>query len=175
MKCAWTFCFTIHELKISDTVPAPCMNLRWSSWKNTCKYFNILFQQLVRKQQPWKFSNIVNNFQFFPLKVASCFNWRNEAQLQINCLNSFSPRGVKKSPIFLGPIQTPHFSWVEPEHIELSTWKIRRLSQLGAPSSIWNGSAVLSAWPRREFRLWSDFGTALIQNRTALFTYRINA
>ena len=31
------------------------------------------------------------------------------------------------------------------------------------PVSIWNGSGVLFAWPGREFRLWSDFGTALIQ------------
>ena len=31
------------------------------------------------------------------------------------------------------------------------------------PVSIWNGLAVHFAYPGREFRLWSDFGTALIQ------------
>ena len=41
--------------------------------------------------------------------------------------------------------------------------KVRHLNQLGSPVSIWNCSAVLFAWPDREFRLWSDFGTALIQ------------
>ena len=35
---------------------------------------------------------------------------------------------------------------------------------MGTPVSIWNSSAVLFAWPSREFRLWSDFReTALIQ------------
>ena len=39
------------------------------------------------------------------------------------------------------------------------------MNQLGTPVSIWNGSAVLFALPGREFRLWSNFGTALIQTR----------
>ena len=55
---------------------------------------------------------------------------------------------------------------IDPEKLyraTLSTWKVRRLNQLGTPVSIWNGSAVLFAWPGREFRLWSDFGKALIQ------------
>ena len=39
----------------------------------------------------------------------------------------------------------------------------RNPDQLGTPVSIWNGSAVLFAWPGREFHLWSDFGTVLIQ------------
>ena len=50
-------------------------------------------------------------------------------------------------------------------HIELSTWTLRRLNQLGTPVSIWNGSAVLSALPGREFRLWIDFATPLIQTQ----------
>ena len=27
---------------------------------------------------------------------------------------AFVPEALKKSPIFLGPIQTPNFSWAEP-------------------------------------------------------------
>ena len=170
MKCAWTFCFTIHELKISDTVAAPCMNPRWSSWKNTCKYFNILFQQLVRKQQPWKFSNIVNHFQFFPLKMASCFNWRNETQLQINCLNSFCPRDVKKSPIFFGPVQTSNFSepnlihWIKymknsaSESIRSTYFNLERLSRsfcltrprISALERLWNS---FDSEPNRTFQV----------------------
>ena len=33
------------------------------------------------------------------------------------------------------------------------------MNKLGTPDLIWNSSAVLLAWPGREFRLWSDFGT----------------
>ena len=36
-------------------------------------------------------------------------------------------------------------------------------SIIGTPVSIWNCLAVLFAYPGREFRLWSEFGTALIQ------------
>ena len=45
----------------------------------------------------------------------------------------------------------------------------QRLNQLGTPVSIRNGSALLFAWPGREFHLWSDFGTVLIQ--TPNFSY----
>ena len=39
-----------------------------------------------------------------------------------------------------------------------------------ASESIWNGSAVLFAKPGWKFRLWSDFGTALIQTPNFSFT-----
>ena len=34
------------------------------------------------------------------------------------------------------------------------------MNQLGTPDLIWNSSTVLLAQPGREFRLWSNFGTA---------------
>ena len=37
------------------------------------------------------------------------------------------------------------------------------MNQLGTPVSIWNGLAVLFAYPGHEFRLLTAFGTALIQ------------
>ena len=37
------------------------------------------------------------------------------------------------------------------------------VNQLGTRISIWKASAVLQAQPGREFRVWSDFGTALIE------------
>ena len=39
----------------------------------------------------------------------------------------------------------------------LSTRKVQRLNQSRTAIWIWNGSAVLSAWLSREFRLWSGF------------------
>ena len=56
----------------------------------------------------------------------------------------------------LGPVQTLNFSWAEPNTLNFISWKVWRLNQLGTSVSIWNGSAVLFAWPCREFRLWSD-------------------
>ena len=34
---------------------------------------------------------------------------------------------------------------------------------LGMPISIWSGSAILHTWTGWEFRLWNNFGMALIQ------------
>ena len=41
-----------------------------------------------------------------------------------------------------GPVQTPNFSWAEPNTLKVS-WKVRRLKKLETRISMWDGSAVL--------------------------------
>ena len=48
-------------------------------------------------------------------------------------------------------------------YIELSTRIFRRLNQLGTPYFNLERLSRSLCLARREFRLWSDFGTALIQ------------